>query len=327
MLTTPGSDLILAPIAGYSDAGMRSLCFAYGAGLCFTEMVSAKGLFYGNENTAALLHTDPSEINTGVQLFGKDPEIFAEVVRYPALKKFPVIDVNMGCPVRKITSNGEGSALMRSPELIEKIVRAVKQNSGKTTTVRALLRFYQPTSGELLIDGQPYDPESSLNVGYLPEERGLYKKETVLDNLLYFAKLKHVKNPEDWCTKYLKRVGLEDKAREKLEKLSGGQQQKIQLGVTLMGDPKLLVLDEPTKGFDPMNRRLLLEIINELHDKGCAIILITHYMDEVEKLCDRALLLKDGKAMVYGTIPEIRKKYHNKSLEQIFIETYGDQNE
>ena len=199
--------------------------------------------------------------------------------------------------------------------------------SGKTTTVRALLRFYQPTSGELLIDGQPYDPESSLNVGYLPEERGLYKKETVLDNLLYFAKLKHVKNPEDWCTKYLKRVGLEDKAREKLEKLSGGQQQKIQLGVTLMGDPKLLVLDEPTKGFDPMNRRLLLEIINELHDKGCAIILITHYMDEVEKLCDRALLLKDGKAMVYGTIPEIRKKYHNKSLEQIFIETYGDQNE
>ena len=139
MLTTPGSDLILAPIAGYSDAGMRSLCFAYGAGLCFTEMVSAKGLFYGNENTAALLHTDLSEINTGVQLFGKDPEIFAEVVRYPALKKFPVIDVNMGCPVRKITSNGEGSALMRSPELIEKIVRAVKQNSGKTTTVKMRL--------------------------------------------------------------------------------------------------------------------------------------------------------------------------------------------
>ena len=94
-----------------------------------------------------------------------------------------------------------------------------------------------------------------------------------------------------------------------------------------MGNPKLLILDEPTKGFDPMNRRLLMEMIGELHEKGCAIILITHYMDEVEKLCDRALLLKDGKAMVYGTIAEIKKKFKGKSLEQIFIDTYGEENE
>lgn len=200
--------------------------------------------------------------------------------------------------------------------------------SGKTTTIRALLGFYKASGGELLIDGKPYSPEDlDVTVGYLPEERGLYKKETVIDNLMYFATLKGVKNPLEWCDKYLRRVGLIEKMNEKLEKLSGGQQQKVQLGVCIMGNPKLLILDEPTKGFDPMNRRLLMEIIEDLHRKGCAIILITHYMDEVERLCDRALLLKDGGAMVYGTISEIKKKFKGKSLEQIFIDTYGEEDE
>lgn len=200
--------------------------------------------------------------------------------------------------------------------------------SGKTTTIRALLGFYKASGGELLVDGKVYNPEDlDVTVGYLPEERGLYKKETVIDNLVYFANLKGVKDPLVWAEKYLKRVGLSDKKDEKLEKLSGGQQQKVQLGVCIMGNPKLLVLDEPTKGFDPMNRRLLIRMIEELHEKGCAVILITHYMDEVEKLCDRALLLKDGKAMVYGTISEIKEKFNNKPLEQIFIDVYGEQNE
>lgn len=200
--------------------------------------------------------------------------------------------------------------------------------SGKTTTLRALLGFYEPTKGELLINGKKYDPEdTSITIGYLPEERGLYKKETVLDNMVYFGELKGLKDPKDWSMKYLKRVKLEDKATEKLEKLSGGQQQKVQLGVTIMGDPKLLILDEPTKGFDPMNRRLLMEIIEEAHEKGAAIIMITHYMDEVEKLCDRAILLKDGVAHAYGTIAEIKKQHKNKSLEQIFIDVYGGEDE
>ena len=187
--------------------------------------------------------------------------------------------------------------------------------SGKTTTLRALLGFYVPTSGELLIDGKKYDPEDSqVIVGYLPEERGLYRKETVLDNMIYFGELKGLKDPKGWSLNYLKRVKLLDKANEKLEKLSGGQQQKVQLGVTIMNNPKLLILDEPTKGFDPMNRRLLMEIIEESHKKGAAIIMITHYMEEVEKLCDRALLLKDGIAHAYGTIEEIKKEHKNKSL-------------
>lgn len=197
--------------------------------------------------------------------------------------------------------------------------------SGKTTTVRALLGLYQPTSGELLIDGKKYDSEdTNVVVGYLPEERGLYRKETVIDTMTYFGELKGLKNAREWSLKYLKRVGLGDKVDEKLEKMSGGQQQKVQLGVTIMGDPKLLILDEPTKGFDPVNRRLLMDIIDEEHKKGCAVIMITHYMDEVEKLCDRAILLKDGVSRAYGTISEIKKEFGGKSLDQIFIDVYGE---
>lgn len=200
--------------------------------------------------------------------------------------------------------------------------------SGKTTTIRALLGLYTPTAGELTIDGKKYSPEDSkIRVGYLPEERGLYRKENVIDTMVYFGELKGVKDPYEWSMKYLKRVGLEDKAKTRVEKLSGGQQQKIQLGITIMDEPKLLILDEPTKGFDPMNRKLLMEIIEEHHKKGAAIIMITHYMDEVEKLCDRALLLKDGVARAYGTIDEIRKEFGGKSLDEIFVNIYGENNE
>ena len=200
--------------------------------------------------------------------------------------------------------------------------------SGKTTTMRTLLGFYQPAKGEILVDGKKYNPEDAeVTVGYLPEERGLYRKENVIDTMVYFGELKGLKNPREWSEKYLKRVGLEDKLNERVERLSGGQQQKIQLGITIMGSPKLLILDEPTKGFDPINRRLLMDIIEEHHQKGAAIIMITHYMDEVERLCDRALLLKDGVAKAYGTIPEIKKKFHGKSLDQIFVDVYGGRDE
>jgi len=199
---------------------------------------------------------------------------------------------------------------------------------GKTTTIRALLGFYSPTEGELLVDGKKYDPEDSqVTIGYLPEERGLYRKEKVIDTMVYFGEMKGLKDPKGWSVKYLERVGLADKLNEKIEKLSGGQQQKVQLGVTIMNNPKLLILDEPTKGFDPMNRRLLMEIIEELHAKGTAVIMITHYMDEVEKLCNRALLLKDGVARAYGTIAEIKKEFGGKSLDEIFIKVYGEKNE
>ncbi len=199
--------------------------------------------------------------------------------------------------------------------------------SGKTTTIRALLNLYEPTGGELLVNGKRFDANSGVTVGYLPEERGLYKKETVIDTMVYFGELKGLKDPRGWAADYLERVGLLSKLNDKTEKLSTGQQQKVQLGICMMGDPELLILDEPTKGFDPVNRKLLMNIIDELHQKGTTIIMITHYMDEVERLCDRALLLKDGKAYAYGTIKEIKKQFGGKSLDEIFVEVYGGQDE
>lgn len=184
--------------------------------------------------------------------------------------------------------------------------------SGKTTTIRALLGLYEPTSGSLLIDGQKFDPKiASGKLGYLPEERGLYKKEPVIDVMTYFGQLKGIKrsSARKWSLDYLERVGLSDKAKLKLDKLSGGQQQKVQLGVTIMNNPELLILDEPTKGFDPVNRRLLMDIIDEQNKNGTSVMMVTHQMEEVERLCQRAVLLKDGTAKMYGTIDEIKDSF------------------
>jgi len=197
--------------------------------------------------------------------------------------------------------------------------------SGKTTTLRALLGLYEPTAGELLIDGKPYAVDSQINLGYLPEERGLYKKEKVLDVMIYFGQLKGLSRDEakEFSLNFLKRVDLTDKAGMRLDKLSGGQQQKIQLGVTIMGDPELLIMDEPTKGFDPVNRRLLMNIIEERRKAGVTIIYVTHQMEEVEQLCDRLILLKDGQAAAYGTLAEVKKQFGGASMDDIFVKVYG----
>ena len=197
--------------------------------------------------------------------------------------------------------------------------------SGKTTTLRALLGLYQPTAGDLLINGKPYSVESQIRLGYLPEERGLYKKEKVLDVMLYFGQLKGLsrKEAKDVSLKFLERVNLSDKANTHLDKLSGGQQQKIQLGVTIMGDPELLIMDEPAKGFDPVNRRLLMNIIEEQRKAGATIIYVTHQMEEVERLCDRLILLKDGQAAAYGTLKEVKKQFGGASMDDIFVQVYG----
>jgi ABC-2 type transport system ATP-binding protein len=197
--------------------------------------------------------------------------------------------------------------------------------SGKTTTLRALLGLYQPTAGDLLINGKPYSVESQIRLGYLPEERGLYKKEKVLDVMLYFGQLKGLsrKEAKDFSLKFLERVNLADKANTQLDKISGGQQQKIQLGVTIMGDPELLIMDEPAKGFDPVNRRLLMNIIEEQRKAGATIIYVTHQMEEVERLCDRLILLKDGQAAAYGTLEEVKSQFGGASMDDIFVQVYG----
>ena len=198
--------------------------------------------------------------------------------------------------------------------------------SGKTTTMRALLGIYQPTSGTLHINGKSFEPEDGATLGYLPEERGLYKKESVIDVMTYFGQLKGLDKREarEWSLGYLERVKLGDKAKSKVDKLSGGQQQKVQLGVTIMNDPDVLILDEPTKGFDPVNRRLLMDIVETQRAKGATIVLITHDMAEAERLCDRLILLKDGKKAAYGTVPEVLKKFGHTSMNDVFLQVYGE---
>ena len=196
--------------------------------------------------------------------------------------------------------------------------------SGKTSTIRSLLGIYQPTAGTLHINGAPLTPETAAAVGYLPEERGLYTRSKVLDTMTYFGELKGMSRQaaREFSLAFLERVELADKANVKIKKLSGGQQQKIQLGVAIMGNPKLLILDEPTKGLDPINRKLLLDIVDELQEKGVAVIYITHLMEEVERLADRVLILKDGTAQAYGTVAAIKKHYKAKTIEDVFVQIY-----
>jgi ABC-2 type transport system ATP-binding protein len=183
--------------------------------------------------------------------------------------------------------------------------------SGKTTTIRALLGIYQPTAGILEINGRPFRPDQSRGLGYLPEERGLYKKESVIDVMVYFGKLKGLsrESARKWSNAYLDRVGLGDKGKVRVDKLSSGQQQKVQLGVTIMNSPELLILDEPTKGFDPVNRRLLMNIVDDQKTSGATVLLVTHQMEEVERLCDRIILLKDGVSRAYGTVREVQSQF------------------
>lgn len=198
--------------------------------------------------------------------------------------------------------------------------------SGKTSTIRSLLGIYQASSGELLVNGKRLTPETAKIVGYLPEERGLYTRAKVIDAMMYFGELKGMDRDDarEFSLKFLEEVDLADKANVKIKKLSGGQQQKVQLGVTIMNDPSILILDEPTKGFDPVNRRLLMNIIDEQKAKGATIVYITHDMSEVERLCDRLILLKDGDKAAYGTVPAVLKQFKKKSMDDVFLHVYGE---
>lgn len=197
--------------------------------------------------------------------------------------------------------------------------------SGKTSTIRALIGLYEATSGKLHINGRQYTAKDARTVGYLPEERGLYTRVSAIDNLTYFGEMKGMTRAEarQAGMTFLEEVGLADKANLKLKKLSGGQQQKVQLGVAVLGNPKLLILDEPTKGLDPVNRKLLLDIVDHHKKQGTSVIYITHLMEEVERLADRLLIIKDGKAEAYGTVKEVKKQFEATSIEDVFVRIYN----
>jgi ABC-2 type transport system ATP-binding protein len=191
-----------------------------------------------------------------------------------------------------------------------------RNGAGKTTTIRMMMNIYLPDSGEVVLRGTKVGQDFKNQVGYLPEERGLYKKMKVVDILYYFAELKgktgralHKKADE-----YLKRFELYDRRLSKIEDLSKGNQQKVQFIATILHDPEFIILDEPFSGLDPINTNLLREIIIEMKQKGKVIIFSTHLMDFAEKMCDHIVMIDHGKIILKGALGQIKSKYAQRNI-------------
>ena len=195
--------------------------------------------------------------------------------------------------------------------------------AGKTTTIRTVLNIIAPDSGTIAFDGKPFSPEMWNILGYLPEERGLYRKSKILNTILYFASLKglHARDAKPLAQYWLERFGLKEMAHRKVEELSKGNQQKVQLICSILHRPRLLILDEPFSGLDPVNQILLKDILLELRRQDTAIVFSTHQMEQVEKMCDNICLINKGKKVLDGSLHEIKKRYGTNS---IHLEYDGD---
>jgi ABC-2 type transport system ATP-binding protein len=188
--------------------------------------------------------------------------------------------------------------------------------AGKTSSIRMMMGITLPDSGEVRLFDQPFDRKSLERVGYLPEERGLYKKMKVLEQLVFFGQL-HGLAPEQArkrATEWAKRLEIDDVLGKKTEELSKGMQQKIQFIGSLLHDPGLIVMDEPFSGLDPVNAKLLEKTLVELKDQGRAIVFSTHRMDQVEKLCDAICLINNGEAVLSGRVREIKSRYERNHV-------------
>ncbi len=198
--------------------------------------------------------------------------------------------------------------------------------AGKTTSIRMILDLIKPDSGTVSILGQAMSQEVSPRIGYLPEERGLYRDVSVLENLVYLAALKGFPRAQarGRALEQLERVGLVDVAAKPLRSLSRGMQQKVQFLATVLHQPELIFVDEPFSGLDPLNTRLLRDLLVGLRDDGTTIVMSTHQMNRVEELCDRLLMLGGGKKVLYGEVDEIRDLFGGDS---VLVDADGDLSE
>jgi ABC-2 type transport system ATP-binding protein len=188
--------------------------------------------------------------------------------------------------------------------------------AGKTTLIRMITDILRPDSGEILLDGQRVGSGDRRRISYLPEERGLYRRAVVLDLLAFYGELKGLSRSEakDSGMALIQRVELADWAHKQVQSLSKGMQQKVQLCTALIGDPRVLILDEPFSGLDPINVQLLEHILQERRAAGVTILLSTHQMNKVEELCDRALMIHRGHMVLYGEVRELRRRYSDHAV-------------
>lgn len=192
--------------------------------------------------------------------------------------------------------------------------------AGKTTLIRIINRITIPNSGSVLFNGKPITQDDVERIGYLPEERGLYRKMKVGEQAMYFARLKGMSTREAGAElkKWFVRFGIESWWNKKVEELSKGMAQKVQFITTVVHKPSLLILDEPFSGFDPVNAQIIREEILRLKDNGATIILSTHNMESVEELCDNIALINKSHVVVEGGVSEIRHKYGNNNVELVY---------
>jgi len=195
-----------------------------------------------------------------------------------------------------------------------------RNGAGKTTTIRMLMNIFFPDEGEIRFRGNLVDQKFRDNVGYLPEERGLYKKMKLLDTIMFFAELKGKTGPviKAKAMEYLERFDLADRKNSKLEDLSKGNQQKIQFICTIIHDPEFIILDEPFSGLDPINTNILKEIILDLKQQGKVIIFSTHLMDFAEKMCDHIAIIHQGKLVENSNLAQLKKKYGQRNVNVIY---------
>jgi ABC-2 type transport system ATP-binding protein len=195
--------------------------------------------------------------------------------------------------------------------------------AGKTTTIRMINNILMPDEGKITIFGEPVSYDLQNRIGYLPEERGLYKKVKVIDQLVYFAQLKGMAKTEasDKAKQWLRRVDASEWETKKIQELSKGMQQKVQFISTIIHDPELLILDEPFSGFDPLNVELLKRIILDLKEEGKTILLSTHVMEQAEQMCDDIVLISKGKHIRSGNLRKIKKSF---GKDTVLIEFDGD---
>ncbi len=190
-----------------------------------------------------------------------------------------------------------------------------RNGAGKTTSVRILMDVFPANSGEVLIDGQPID-YSKIGIGYLPEERGLYPKKIIIDQLAYFAELKGMSRKEavKSIDYWLERLGMTEYRNKKLETLSKGNQQKIQLITALAHDPDIIILDEPFSGLDPVNAMLLKDVVKEQIAKGKIVLFSSHQMSYIEEFCDSIAILNNGVVALHGDLHDIKRDYPRDRL-------------
>ncbi|MBO7376938.1 MAG: ATP-binding cassette domain-containing protein [Clostridia bacterium] len=191
-----------------------------------------------------------------------------------------------------------------------------RNGAGKTTAIRILTGVLPADSGRILVDGSPVDYKT-LRFGYLPEERGLYPKKNVIDQLVYFARLKGMDklSAVKSCDAWLSRLGMTEFRDRKLETLSKGNQQKIQLITALSHDPEVIILDEPFSGLDPVNAGLLSDVVTEQIGKGKIVFFSSHQMNYIEEFCEDIAVLRAGKISISGSIREIKRSYPRNRLE------------